>query len=1016
LKLLLSNKKIGEKRKMKTLKNKIFAITISIFFILSMTASMMLMPNANAHSPPWNIPTYAYIMAFPNPIGVGQTINVYMWLDSVYGAAGGTSAAVGTNGYTASAALLANDYRFHNYKLTVTAPDGANTTTTFAVVSDPTSSQETQFTPTTVGTYTLTFNFPGQVYGANGDGYSVSALVGDTYLPSSASTTLTVQSTPITAATTSEPLPTTYWTRPIYGENSNWYSISSNWLGSGLPVGTGGSPPPAGYTSSPLYHGDAVGPLTGHIMWTLPTQNGGIVGGNMFPNDPGVGYFEGSSYEPRFQDPIIMDGYLYFTEVASFTGTLSVSTSSSGPTVCINLQTGQTVWSSMQIPKLSFGYIYDLYDPDQHGTFPPIIVAAVGGGLTGIPATWELFDAYTAEPLFNVTGVPAQTLANVPGGEGTLAAGPSGEQLRYVLANDGTVANPQWYLAEWNMSKLWQYDINPYTGTGSLSPSIINASNGVLVSELPIPITGETGTLPNGASVFIPYGSTLTVNANIPINSNANAPGTTTPIKNINADSLRTYDWNVSAPWLNTMPLQPVYNTVTGAITPATPGTNPVTVVASDPGDLMLCRNGSLPTGFSNDLTGYPQLPYTIFAVNLNASVGAIGSILWTQNYNPPTGNLTILQGPVDWQTRTFVMAYEETNQWIGYSLSTGKQIWGPTSPEVAFDYYDGPGSTGNLAYGTLYSSSYGGICYAFNDLTGATVFTYGNGPPGSGNSTYAGFNTPYGDYPTFVQSIAHGVVYLETDEHTITDPIYKGAFISAINATTGQQIWTLSSYGSEWSNSGSGSDFIVADGYASFFNGYDSQIYCVGRGPSATTVTAGPEVTTVGGNIVIQGTVKDVSAGTQQVEQKADFPNGVPVCSDATMQQWMGYVYQQQAEPTNFTGVPVTISVLDSNGNHYVIGTATTDESGSYSLTWAPGISGNFTIYASFAGTNGYWSSSAETHIWAGNAPPTATPTATPLTGLASNTTLMYGVIAIVIVIIIIGAAILLVLSRKRP
>ena len=38
-----------------------------------------------------------------------------------------------------------------------------------------------------------------------------------------------------------------------------------------------------------------------------------------------------------------------------------------------------------------------------------------------------------------------------------------------------------------------------------------------------------------------------------------------------------------------------------------------------------------------------------------------------------------------------------------------------------------------------------------------------------------------------------------------------------------------------------------------------------------------------------------------------------------------------------------------------------------------------------------------------------TAAPTATPLSGLASNTTLMYGLVAIIIVIIVIGAAIML-------
>ena len=83
------------------------------------------------------------------------------------------------------------------------------------------------------------------------------------------------------------------------------------------------------------------------------------------------------------------------------------------------------------------------------------------------------------------------------------------------------------------------------------------------------------------------------------------------------------------------MPLQPTYNSATGQIVPATLGTNPVTVVATNPGDMILCRNGSLPFGFATTSTGYPQLPWTMFAINLNASMGKIGSIRWMQNYNP---------------------------------------------------------------------------------------------------------------------------------------------------------------------------------------------------------------------------------------------------------------------------------------------------------------------------------------------------------------------------------------------
>jgi outer membrane protein assembly factor BamB len=968
-----------EKTQMKFAKNKTAAIAIAILLTLSMSASMMLIPNASAHTPTWNMPTYAYIFLAPSPIGVGQTIQVYIWLDMVFGAAGGTSAIVGTTGYTASAALTSNNYRFHNYQVVITAPDGTTETKTFSVIMDTTSNQVFSYTPTQVGTYTFNFTFPGQAY-AQYDHYANSVLVNDTYLPSTASTTLTVQQEPIPAAVNSAPMPTAYWTRPIYGEATDWYTISSNWLGSGQP-------PIAGYTSSATYHGDAIGPLTAHVIWTKPIQQGGVVGGNEYTTAQGVGYFEGSCYCGRFTNPIIIDGYLYYAEVIGFTVTFGAS---AGNVDCVDLRTGQLIWSKSNIPPLSFGYIYNLWNGEQHGVFPPILVASIGGGLTGLPAMWELFDGFTGTALFNVTGVPT----------GTTIPGPSSEQLKLVFANAGTPTSPQWYLAEWNSSRIWQYDVNPYTSGGSLSPSVINATNGALLS-VPIPIAGATGTLPPttpgtaGATILVPYGSAITVNANIPINS--------TTVYPTNLGAQTTYDWNISLPWLNTMPLQATLSAATGLITMPPAGTNPVSVVSANYGDVMLCRNGSLPVGFATTSSGYPQLPYTLFAVNLNASRGAIGSILWMQNYNPTAGNLTVSIPFVDWQTRVFALYYEETEQFAGYSLTTGAKIWGPTAPMNAMQYYElGYGILGAMAYGNIYVDGMGGVCYCFNDLTGNLLWTYGNG--GEGNSTYS-FSSPYGEYPMYVGPIGgNGVVYLMANEHTVTDPIYKGAQVVALNATTGQEIWTLSCYGSMATP-------VLADGFATFLNGYDMQIYTVGRGPSATAVEAPKTSIELGRSLVISGTVMDIAAGTTQTAQAAVFPNGVPVASDASMTVWMEHVYQQKPLPTNFTGVPVTVDVLDSNGNYRNIGTATTDATGTFSLQWTPDIPGKYTVIATFAGTNGYWPSYSETSFAVDPAAATASPY--PTVNLPP-TEMCFAVstISIIIAIAIVGLLIL----RKKP
>ena len=68
---------------------------------------------------------------------------------------------------------------------------------------------------------------------------------------------------------------------------------------------------------------------------------------------------------------------------------------------------------------------------------------------------------------------------------------------------------------------------------------------------------------------------------------------------------------------------------------------------------------------------------------------------------------------------------------------------------------------------------------------------------------------------------------------------------------------------------------------------------------PSVGVTTATP--------ITISGTITDISAGAKQEAVAANFPNGLPAVSDASMTAWMEYVYMQQPTPTNTTGVPIS-------------------------------------------------------------------------------------------------------------
>jgi hypothetical protein len=65
---------------MKTIKKRATIICITIFLIVSISASIAL-PITDAHTPAWTIPTYSFVVASPNPVGVDQPTSIVMWVD-----------------------------------------------------------------------------------------------------------------------------------------------------------------------------------------------------------------------------------------------------------------------------------------------------------------------------------------------------------------------------------------------------------------------------------------------------------------------------------------------------------------------------------------------------------------------------------------------------------------------------------------------------------------------------------------------------------------------------------------------------------------------------------------------------------------------------------------------------------------------------------------------------------------------------------------------------------------------
>ena len=128
-----------------------------------------------------------------------------------------------------------------------------------------------------------------------------------------------------------------------------------------------------------------------------------------------------------------------------------------------------------------------------------------------------------------------------------------------------------------------------------------------------------------------------------------------------------------------------------------------------------------------------------------------------------------------------------------------------------------------------------------------------------------------------------------------------------------------------------------------------------------------------------------------------------------------MEYKYMQQAYPKDAKGVPVTLDIIDPNGNFFNLGTVTSDINGNYALPFAPEVPGAYKITATFAGSNAYGPSHATTYIDVGeDLQVTPTPTDKPAESIAD----MYFVPAIagiIIAIALVGIVLGLLLLRKR-
>ncbi len=870
---------------MQNIKTKSFAIII----IAVLTISTFAITLTSAHDPAWNIPTYAYCSVAPNPAGLGQPVTIGMWVQIP------PPTAAGTNGD-----------RWHGFNVTITDPDG-KVTTLGPFTSDATGGTWTSFTPDKLGNYTFVVNYPGETMPGENNANPNNAYIGDYFMPSTSDKTyLTVQEEPIPTLPIN-PLPTSYWTRPIQAGNYPWYTISGNWLGLGAHsfAATGR------YNATGDYNPYSNAPLAPHIMWTKPVAFGGLMGGE-YGGDDTSNFYSTSQYEPKWA-PIIINGVMYYTNYPG-------SSSNQVGWTALDLRTGKTIWTTNTTDILKYGQILDMVNPNQYGGIAYLwAVPGNMGGFGASPSIYKMYDAMTGQYILSIVNGTGMNIVSDDGGNLI------GYYVNNSRANEwGTPTINCWNSTQAIFYPDRQYIKGETSDSWSWRPrqdGEIEFGRGIMWTK-PIATNLTTGDFPEGGRLSINR-----VDCNVVLMTAVGA-------------SYYNIGWQVDAGY------------------------------SAEDGRQLWITNRTL-TPFTRDSitkSGYGMYYY------IEAATGKIRA----------------------------------------YDINTGKLAWGPNqltghngNVPVPNAYNSIGGYQTEIANGTLYIMGFGGDIWAVDSKTGNELwYTSTNkliGPSGS--------DTPYGVWPLWVfsgGSIAGGVYFLNIG-HEYSPPLFRGAKQLAINITDGSLVWEITGF--DVTNAAT-----IVDGYVSVLNAYDNQIYTYGKGPSKITVTAPNIGVTTATPITIQGTITDIAAGTAQDAQAANFPNGVPCVSDTSMNRWMEYVYMQQPIPTNTVGVPITISVLDSNGNYRTIGTTTSDTSGTFAMQWTPDITGEFTVYASFEGSESYWPSNAATHIFASDSPATPEPTQTQTATLATFNDLMMFIVGATVAIIVAIAVVGLLLLKKRP
>jgi len=303
-----------------------------------------------------------------------------------------------------------------------------------------------------------------------------------------------------------------------------------------------------------------------------------------------------------------------------------------------------------------------------------------------------------------------------------------------------------------------------------------------------------------------------------------------------------------------------------------------------------------------------------------------------------------------------------------------------------------------------LLTAGFGGVVNAYSLVDGTHLWEYALTDPNTEFLFSNAWSAPTG-------FVTDGKVYLFHMEHSVIQPMPRGAPAACISLETGEEIWRINGLrlGTRW-----GGQPIIGDSVIVGFGSYDNTINAIGKGPSAITVSAPDTSVPLNNKVLLKGTVMDVSPGTEYPEQKYKFPNGVPAVSDADMSEFMLYVYKGRPMPMA-SGVSVKIEAVDPNGNYQIIGTATSDVYGNYGLDFEPEVEGTYMIIATFAGSGAYYGLTSTTYLTVGEALTPATPIEPEEPTAAPFITTELAIILAVVVAAVIGIVSFWALKKRK-